>query len=59
VALSKSRTAEAYVVERARIILACLEGKEIQQVAEQLRVSCVRYSGLAHFATLIWPTLVV
>ncbi|MDQ1473583.1 MAG: hypothetical protein QOJ99_5063, partial [Bryobacterales bacterium] len=29
----KSRTAEARAVERARIILACLEGKEIQQVA--------------------------
>jgi len=26
-------------VERARIILACLEGKEIQQVARELRVS--------------------
>ena len=33
VALAKSRTAEAHAVERARIILACLEGKEIQQVA--------------------------
>src|ERR1700704_1393478 len=39
VALTKSRTAEAYVVERARIILACLEGKEIQQVAGELGVS--------------------
>ena len=29
-ALSKSRTAEARTVERARIVLACLEGKEIQ-----------------------------
>jgi hypothetical protein len=28
VALVKSRTAEAHAVERARIILACLEGKE-------------------------------
>src|ERR1700716_327514 len=37
--LTKSRTAEARVVERARIILACLEGKEIQQVARELRVS--------------------
>ena len=26
-------------MERARIILACLEGKEIQQVARELRVS--------------------
>src|ERR1700736_6602995 len=39
VALTKSRTAEARTVERARIILACLEGKEIQQVARELRVS--------------------
>src|SRR5580692_7259834 len=39
VALTKSRTAEARAVERARIILACLEGKEIQQVARELRVS--------------------
>ena len=33
VALAKSRTTEARAVERARIILACLEGKEIQQVS--------------------------
>src|SRR5882672_10224732 len=39
VALVKSRTAEARAVERARIILACLEGKEIQQVARELGVS--------------------
>src|ERR1022692_3612510 len=39
VALVRSRTAEARAVERARIILACLEGKEIQQVARELRVS--------------------
>src|SRR5258706_12535510 len=38
-AITKSRTAEARVVERARIILACLEGKEIQQVARELRIS--------------------
>src|SRR4030081_596126 len=38
-ALTKSRTAEARAVERARIILACLEGKEIQQVARGLRIS--------------------
>ena len=37
VALVKSRTAEARAVERARIILACLEGKEIQQVARELK----------------------
>src|ERR1700675_174669 len=39
VTITKSRTAEARAVERARIILACLEGKEIQQVARELRVS--------------------
>jgi hypothetical protein len=35
-AMSKSRTEEARMVERARIILACLDGKEIQQVAGEL-----------------------
>lgn len=39
VSTSKSRTEEARAVERARIILACLEGKEIQQVARELRIS--------------------
>ena len=39
VALSNSRTEEARVVERARIILACLESKEIQQVAREFHVS--------------------
>jgi transposase len=39
VAIAKSRTGEARAVERARIILACLEGKEIQQVARELGVS--------------------
>ena len=39
VALTKSGVAEARTVERARIILACLEDKEIQQVARELRVS--------------------
>jgi transposase len=38
-ALTKSRTAEARAVERARIILSSLEGKEIQQVAWELKVS--------------------
>ena len=38
-AIVKSRTEEARAVERARIILACLEGKEIQQVARELKVS--------------------
>src|SRR5919199_1585601 len=37
--MSQSRTEEARPVERARIILACLDGKEIQQVARELRVS--------------------
>jgi transposase len=39
IAISKSRTEEARAVERARIILARLEGKQIQQVAQELRVS--------------------
>ena len=39
VALTKSRTAEARAVERARIILTSLEGKEIQQVAREMKVS--------------------
>jgi transposase len=39
VAISRSRTQEARMVERARIILACLEGKEIQQVARDLGAS--------------------
>jgi transposase len=39
VAITKGRTEEARAVERARIILACLEGKEIQQVARELGVS--------------------
>jgi transposase len=39
VAVSKSRTAEARMVARARIILACLEGKEIQQVAQEFGAS--------------------
>jgi transposase-like protein len=39
VAIAKSRIEEARAVERARIILACLDGKEIQQVARELGVS--------------------
>lgn len=39
VATSKSRTEETRAVERARIILASLEGKEIQQVARELHTS--------------------
>jgi transposase len=37
--ITKSRIEEARSVERARIILACLEGREIQQVARELGVS--------------------
>src|SRR5262245_28457831 len=37
--ISKSRTEEARIVERARIVLACLEGKENQQVARELGIS--------------------
>ena len=39
VAITKSRIEEARAVERAKIILACLAGKEIQQVARELEVS--------------------
>ena len=38
-ALSISRAEAARLVERARIILSRLDGKEIQQVARELRVS--------------------
>jgi transposase len=38
VALARSRTAEARMVERARIVLACLEGKRNDMVGEQLGV---------------------
>ncbi len=44
VALARSRTGEAHAVERARIILACLEGKEIQQVAREQGVSVATVS---------------
>ena len=33
--MSRSRREEARMVERARIVLACLEGKEVQQVARE------------------------
>ena len=36
IAMSRSRTEEARMVERARLVLACLEGKEIQQVAREM-----------------------
>ena len=39
VAISRSRAAEVRMVERARIVLACLDGKEIQQVAQQTGAS--------------------
>jgi transposase len=39
IAITKSRIEEARAVERARIILARLEGKEIQQVARELKIS--------------------
>ena len=63
-ALSKSRTVEAHAVERARIILGCLEGKEIQQVARELRVSVATVSkwrqrfslwGLRGLRDQLWP----
>jgi transposase len=51
IAISASLSAEARMVERARIILSRLDGKEIQQVARELRVSiptvtkwCKRFS---------------
>lgn len=37
--MSRSRSEEARLVERARIILACLDGTENQQVARELKVS--------------------
>jgi transposase len=39
IAISKSGTEEARMVERARIVLACLEGKQNQQVAQDLGVA--------------------
>src|ERR1019366_8990626 len=38
-AMSRSRREEARMVERARIVLACLQGKEIQQVARETGAS--------------------
>ena len=38
-AISRSRTEQVRMVERVRIVLACLEGKEIQQVAKELGAS--------------------
>ena len=39
IAMSRSRAEEARLVERARVILACLAGAEIQQVARETGVS--------------------
>jgi transposase len=38
-AISRSRTEQVRMVERVRIVLACLEGEEIQQVAKELGAS--------------------
>lgn len=38
-AMSRGRSEEARMVERARIVLACLQGKEIQQVAREIGTS--------------------
>jgi hypothetical protein len=43
IAIAKSRTEEARAVERARIVLACVEGKEIQQVARELNIYPLRF----------------
>lgn len=39
IAMSRGRREEARMVERARIVLACLQGKEIQQVARETGAS--------------------
>src|SRR5579863_4572629 len=39
IAISMSRAEEARLVERARIILSRIDGKEIQQVAREMKVS--------------------
>jgi transposase len=39
VTLSRSRRREARLVHRARIVLACLEGKQMEQVARELDTS--------------------
>ena len=51
IAMSMSRAEEARMVERSRIILSRLEGKQIQQVGRELGVSlptvtkwCKRFS---------------
>ena len=37
--MARSRTVESRMADRARIVLACLEGKEIQQVAREFKIS--------------------
>jgi transposase-like protein len=55
--IAKSRTEEARAVERARIVLACLEGKEIQQVARELNVSVPSVSKWRRrFSLVEWTT---
>ena len=39
VKITKTATEEARIVERARILLSCLEGKEIKHVAQEMGVS--------------------
>jgi transcriptional regulator with PAS, ATPase and Fis domain len=55
VAIRHSRTEEARDVERARIILACLEGKQIQQVAQELGVSVPTISKWRKRFALVGP----
>ena len=50
IAMSRSRTEESRMVERARIVLACLEGKEIQQVAREIGASIATVSKWRRFA---------
>src|SRR5579871_6300355 len=39
IAIRKSRTEDTRVIERARVVLARLNGKEIQRVAREMRIS--------------------
>lgn len=38
-AIARSRSEDARLVERSRIILKCLEGKQLQQVAKDLEIT--------------------
>ncbi len=38
-AIARSRSEEARLVERSRIVLKCLEGKQLQQVAQELEIT--------------------